>query len=330
MKGVVRDSILRISHYTHLARDGQEKVDCAYLVTLGDSPHIPTQLARISRCANHVVVLHTVPCLAARDARFPGVEFILFRSDLHDQLLNRPSSRNPTLRWNQQFDLPSKRMYALEHATRAGYSMILLIDDDIVFRQSLIPSAVHLLRNGTDIACTYSLNHPDVSTLDRLYYAMTGAPPHVSISGNAVILRVSPRLGVFPYIYNEDWLFFWSSIKYGGAVVTPLQNVVQLAPREGRAALVQMEQFGELIVSMLFHPKNSCADLSLLQDRDFVVGYIEEYRAWVHELLRCPGHKDTVEAALAALAEVSSDDLRTFAARFEREVLEHYEHRLAT
>ncbi|MBK9121328.1 MAG: hypothetical protein IPM18_17250 [Phycisphaerales bacterium] len=329
MKGVVRDSILQTADYTHVARNGQEKVDCAYLVTIGDSPHIPTQLARMSRCANHVVVLHTVPCLAATDARFQGVEFVLFRADLHHQLMNRPSSKNPTRRWNQRFDLPSKRMYALEHATRAGYSIILLIDDDIIFRQSLIPSAIHVLCNGTDIACTYSLIHADVSTLDRVYSAMTGTPPHVSISGNAVILKISPRLGIFPYIYNEDWLFFWSSIKHGGAVVTPLQTVVQRAPRKERVALVPMEQFGELIVSMLFHHKNSHADLSMLQDADFVAGCMEEYRDWVQGLLQCPGHEHTVEAALAALADVSSDDVRTFAARFESEVLEHYEHQRA-
>lgn len=323
-KGVIHDRILRTRHFTPVAHAGADRIDCAYLVTTGDAPYVVRQIGRLMDCAQRVVVLHTASCPAARDARFPAVEFIPFRGPLHESFLQRRSSSNPTLRWNRQFDIPSKRSHAITHAMAHGYSTIFLVDDDVLFRRSFVPTALALLRKGSDIVCSYSLYHPDISTLDRLRSVASGSPPEVTIGGNAVVLNVGPRLGLFPYVYNEDWLFLWSSMHYGAATITPIQTVLQRAPRPGRESLVRMEQFGELVVFMLFYENEARADLSRLRDESFITYSIQAYRRTVTELLQCSRSSALVLDALAAIEDITVADVRTFAEALESEIEQHY------
>lgn len=324
MRGVINDRILRTRDYAHVSCDGSAKVDCAYLVTAGDSPYLTGQIRRLLRCSERVIVLHTVDRRMVSQADVRGAELVHISSELHGEMLKRPSSSNPTRHWNEKFDVPTKRSFAIDHARANGFGHILLVDDDILFRTSFVPSAIETLRNGADIACAYSLHHADVSTLERVRHELTGEPPEVSISGNAMVLKVGPTLGLFPYIYNEDWLFLWSSIRYGGARVTPIQDVAQRPPRPGRASLVRMEQFGELVIHLLFFHRGGATDLRQLRHEALVAEGLATYRELVHAMLSTSAHDMIIHDALSALDRIHTSDVCEFAARFEHEVEAHY------
>lgn len=326
LKGTVRDVILRSEKYNEVSINSQEKLDCAYIITIGDSPRLICQINRLYNCTKKIVVLCTRINSIIQNHRWEIVEFIYFDKSLHNRILTKQSSLNPTLHFNDQFDIPSKRNFAIEHAQEHNFAHIMLIDDDIVFRKSFVPSAIHLLNNGTDIACSYSLFYPDVSTLDKLYYTISGESPHISISGNAVVLKVGAHLGFFPYIYNEDWLFFWSSMTFGKAVVTPFQNVLQHYPRSGRETLVKMEQFGELITYMLFYEQHE-ADINTLLDRTYVDKCIINYRHDIMEMHKNKEFRSIITKALSALDKITADDIISFVSGYKQELFRHYEKR---
>lgn len=298
-------------------------MDCAYLVTMGDSPHVAAQIRRLTVCSEQVVVLHTVDA-DPLSREFPDVSFVRFAGQRHQTILEKPSSFNPTLTWNRTFDIPSKRSFAIEHAKRSGFEYVFLVDDDVLFRRTFVPSALDALRRGADIACSYALYYADVSTMERVRHEQTGEPPEVSISGNGMILKVGPRLGIFPYIYNEDWLFFWSSIRYGRARVEPVQNVTHRRPRPGRNTLVGMEQFGELVVFLLFFHDGANSELSRLQEIEFVRDGMAAYRSRLTVMLTGDEHGRIVEQALSAFDAIQASDVCDFSACLEREIKQHY------
>ena len=138
-----------------------------------------------------------------------------------------------------------------------------------------------------------------------------------------MILNPNGPLSFFPDVYNEDWLFFWSSLQHG-AVVRAFQNVVQLRPRPGRSDLVRMEQFGELLVSLLFFRDEDTPDLSRLQDPSWVAAGMAEYLSLLQGILRVAPRHPTVEHALSAAHDITVEDVTHFATHYEQELQAHY------
>lgn len=327
MKGVVYDRILGCRDYVHVSTSTHDVVDCTYVITLGTSPHLSGVVSRARRFSRRVMVLHSLPIttdVVDGVKEEHSITFLHFGRELHEQVFRYGSSHNPTGSWSARFDIPSKRNFAINHARHSGFGVIMLIDDDVIFRNSFVSSAIHVLNGGADIACGYSLFHADVSTLDRIRSVVHGTRPEVSISGNAMVLRVGPRLSFFPYVYNEDWLFFWSSIKYGGATIVPFQDVVQRRPRKGRELQIQMEQFGELLAYSMFDWNGGGSDLSLLQQEDSASSAVKEYCGRVAALLESPEHHHLVASALVAINGIVPADICSFAKNFERDLREHY------
>lgn len=328
MNGVVIDRILGKFDFEEIAVTTGEKVDCGYIVTLGTSPNLIEVLSRVAKAATQVVVLHTLDIpVATLEKLAPNlrVKFLSFGAELHNAIFGYRSSENPTCWWTRGFDVPSKRNFALRHAASNGYRHALLVDDDIHFSESFVSSALHVIDSGVaEIVSAYSLDSADVSVVDRVIAEVRGEPPGVSISGNATVVRICPQLAFFPYVYNEDWIFFWASINYGGARAVAIQEVRQLPPREGRTDQVQMEQFGELISHAIFFGEKVCSDLTRLKNEQMVAASAADYRREITELPFSSRYHHFVEAALEAIDRIAGRDIRRFAEDLEQDLLEHY------
>jgi len=161
----------------------------------------------------------------------------------------------------QDWDLPTKRNYALWFARHRGFRNILLLDDDIRgLGLAHLVAGTRALRDNS-VAGFYIDDFPDLSVVG---YArrLAGRSCPTFLSGGCLFLRLGSGLGFFPPIYNDDWLFLVSYLIDGTACA--LGKLGQ-KPHDPFASpfTARFQEFGEtiadglyaLLVSGLYHKR---------------------------------------------------------------------------
>jgi hypothetical protein len=124
-------------------------------------------------------------------------------------------------------DLSMKRNVGLVLARMLGWRRIFFLDDDI---RDINASDVHgtvTMLGSCRTAGMRVANFPDNSVACHAY-RMTGGLQDVFVTGAALAIDCQQKIGFFPNIYNEDWLFFYDDAAHGqlgrsGRIVTQLR-----------------------------------------------------------------------------------------------------------
>jgi hypothetical protein len=182
-------------------------------------------LARAVRC--HLVIL------CSRDAQPDNVfEVLAARSFFAATVVGIPDGYRheifefETTDWvKQQFphrksDLSIKRNVGLVLARMLGWQRIFFLDDDIRDLDAAALRATMSLVSGGPPELDYytagmsSIDFPDNSVVCHARREI-GKPQDVFVSGSALAVNCTVRVGFFPDIYNEDWLFFYRDAAEG-------------------------------------------------------------------------------------------------------------------
>ncbi len=220
--------------------------DAIYIITLGRNNNLIHQHALLKNHTKNLLVLTTKTTTMTEQIASAGGRVIELPKMEHSKLLRRKSSCNPSLDVNKKYDIPSKRNYALAESKRLGLKHVCFFDDDLILNESHLRRGKKALLNGFDIGSMYSLDFPDVSIIDLIESLFKKQRPKVTISGNALFLNVGSVCGFFPYVYNEDWLFFLQNMASGRSVVG-ISSVRQQRKTGDPLDRLRFEQFGEVI-----------------------------------------------------------------------------------
>lgn len=148
-------------------------------------------------------------------------------------------------------DLSMKRNIGLALARMVGWKRIFFLDDDIRdFDATALSRTVSMLGQYSSVGMRVT-DFPDNSVVCHAH-RMTGGHQGVNVSGSVLAVDCATRLGFFPDMYNEDWLFFYDHAKTGklgssGIHVTQLRFDPFADPK--RAA---RQEFGDLLAEGLF------------------------------------------------------------------------------
>ena len=148
-------------------------------------------------------------------------------------------------------DLSIKRNVGLVVARMLGWRRIFFLDDDI---RDINASDVHgtvTMLGFYRTAGMRATKFPDNSVACHAY-RMTGGRQDVFVTGAALAVDCQQKIGFFPDIYNEDWLFFYDDAAHGrlgssGNKVTQLRYDPFDDPR--RAA---RQEFGDVLAEGMY------------------------------------------------------------------------------
>jgi hypothetical protein len=148
-------------------------------------------------------------------------------------------------------DLSAKRNIGLALARMAGWKRVFFLDDDIAgFSAADLRRAVSMVGRYRSVGMRVR-KFPDNSVVCHAHRA-TGGRQGVNVSGSALAVDCTGRLGFFPDIYNEDWLFFYDHAKAGRLASSGI-NVTQLRydpfANPARAA---RQEFGDVLAEGLY------------------------------------------------------------------------------
>lgn len=193
------------------------------------------------------------------------------------------SSENPAKEYLEQYDIPLKRNFALNHAQKNKFDIIGLIDDDILFEDSHLLKARYFVSRDVDIVGFHVLDYPDVSTIDHIERLITGKISRVSIGGNFLFFKRNRVKGFFPYVYNEDWFFILTN-KILGQRVSSCGIIRQLShkPWKNHERLLS-EIFGEILITGV-KKKVSAGNNFLKPDPEFWDFIYHDYLIYLHQL----------------------------------------------
>lgn len=227
------------------------------------------------------------------------------------------------------WDLPIKRNFAIWHAKDVGHQTILLLDDDIRFKDNFLTfrKMLHAVHQ-TAITGAYSIGEFDTSLTGSIAMQY-GITRPVFFSGNCLGINLLKFKPFFPNIYNEDWLSILPAIlRKEAALVGP---VIQL-PRRVTCVkdTAKHQEFGEIIADELYsrlekaHKDNCFTDFlnlflntehweNVLGDRVRWLSLLRE-RAKVEDL--SSGDKETeveiLDAAIDSCGTLKPDDFIGF------------------
>ncbi|MEL6244378.1 MAG: hypothetical protein AAFQ85_03430 [Pseudomonadota bacterium] len=328
--GVIGDKLLlstNISNPDYNSENGY--VDCCYIITLGVRKNILQIVREMKTSAKNIVIIANEPTNILNESSRMNAETLYIDDiDAFDWYDDLEININPSVSINPHFDIGKKRTFALRHARAHNYKAICMIDDDIVFpgkASHCISCANSRLESGVSICCFYSLRAPDVSTIDLISSAIRKRSPRVSISGNFVVLNAQEISGVFPHIYNEDWIFFIANI-YAGNRIEGIGIVEQLPRSDDGTDRVAFEQFGEIIASGIRVSRLKGIHLGAMSKEDW-----EDFRRVYESDLRQlqieaessarPDWMNLLDRALNAVDGVDSGQLYRFARCVGKELL---------
>lgn len=299
---------------------GDIQLDAAFIPTRGAQTNLLRQLGILGCSVKHIFVLATKPTATIEQISPSSAELIFLDPLLHSKLLISSSSRVVTNFCDPNFDLPTKRNLALQISRERGFRAILLVDDDIALTSPLVDAGARTIRNGATIAATYSLKAPDISTIDLVRSRLTKTKPRVSISGSCVFVDPAQTTGFFPYVYNEDWLFFAANILAGKQIVR-LTSSSQLPRTDNPQKRVLFEQFGDVVAWGL----RILPSVSLLTEvsAHFWNAVYDEYLTSLRELYlvanRASLEGRLLHSALNALSLFTGYDVQSFAVSYLKE-----------
>ena len=325
-EGIVGDKILCKSSTTSEKINTPKRLNGIFIVTLGYSENLRASFLTALSHSDIVYILTSVVTELVLELEQCGAIIVHFGINSNNDLLNLSSSQNPSLKYNQTFDIPTKRNFAIKYSKEREFKNIAVFDDDIMITPSLLLLGATSLQNGSDIAACYSLYYPDISITDIIKYRHLDVSPEVTISGNAMFLKVCNIEGFFPYLYNEDWLFFITN-QFNGLVVKGITDVAQIPKVKNPFARVQFEQFGETIskgITNLQYKRN----LILPEELGF---WSEVYKGYICDLEQLRHETDNsmddmvLTKAISALNEFGAQDLVLFSKNFNEDVVEYKE-----
>ena len=280
-----------------------------YVSTRARPRRLQTLLAEISSCSPSLFLL---PSNAIQDLPvMPGiqgfVEVLDFRHPAVSTSLRRLESfRDPVFSVDQdQWDLPSKRNFALWHAVQCGYRYILLLDDDIRgITPSLLCRAGKALADNS-IVGAFVTDFPDTSIIGHIEQAV-GVEVYPFMSGSCLFIDVESVSGPFPAIYNEDWLFMVPHIDRHRAC--SLGCICQVVSDPfGDPARAMFQEPGELIANSLFEMLGVGAYGKRFEHRLWG-DYLSARWDWLNELgqrVVDRRHEEAIAAARARLAKIT-------------------------
>jgi len=217
-----------------------------------------------------------------------------------------------------RWDLPDKRNFAVNYAREEGYSILLLLDDDV---GGLTPAVVHAGCQMTEMTPIFGIltgYFPDDSVVGHIS-SFCGGVGDRFVSGNCLFVRLDSCLGHFAGIYNEDWLFVLSSEveaigTFDSSVITQRQHTKWRSTDEAR-----WQEPGEFITSAIVDLVIS-DDTNLTFDRRFWEHAKAERRQLLARLKKGTGSAYSltrvIEAADEALDSVNSDGILRFMDKF--------------
>ena len=119
---------------------------------------------------------------------------------------NLHTSLSP-LAYGEEKDTSQKRNFALRLAQVMGWHTIFFMDDDIQLSSDQFQKAMILIREeDVSIVGFNARNFPDLSVINHAHRWVDG-PIDSFLGAGALLIKISPSIGFFPHIYNEDWFF---------------------------------------------------------------------------------------------------------------------------
>jgi len=140
-----------------------------------------------------------------------GMDDARFESVLQRMYCN---SNRMCVSYFDAWDLPAKRNYAIWFARTNCMNRILLLDDDI---RGLNENALVAGANALEeflISGYFVDDFPDTSVIGHAEIE-AGLTVHTFLSGSCLFIRTDCEVGLFPPIYNEDWLFMIPQMALG-------------------------------------------------------------------------------------------------------------------
>lgn len=304
--------------WTSSGCQASEVLEAIYVPTLGKRSELPIyKAARDTGTVKEIYVLPSTSVPSWFDPKsMRGIEF---SKSAWENFLALPSSENPSSKYLRNYDLPFKRNTAIAHAKTHGLRAIGLVDDDIKLDSGDIRYACSLVRaKPKRLVSFHVLDFPDVSVIDHIERYITRNPSRVSVGGNALFLNPQSIDNIFPYCYNEDWLFILSLQAKGFEVISA--GIAKQLPHEpwNDIERIRFEQFGEIIVfGIKSSLKNGIDWRSLTRDtwQSLIIGYRKRLESLL-DLSTNSTWLNTIKVALGVVADVTAEEVSEFLAKF--------------
>lgn len=303
--------------YTEESNKHSKKLDAIFIPTLGKRENIHTLIASLKAFSERIFVLSS----GNSKRSYPDASTFYFPQESHYYFINKfDSTKNPCFNIHRNYDLCTKRSFALDYSKKNGYKKVLLIDDDITISENNVRKAIRLQSSNYGIVGLYSLKFPDKSTIDLIEALITGNTLEVSLSGNCLFLDIEKVQGFFPYVYNEDWMFLIRNRSLNIAGVGFVKQDFH-APWNDLER-IQFEQFGDILALGAKMQKNIVEDGFSLSPI-FWNHIVESYKSRLRELLdkaRIIGqYYKELEAALSIVENIESGEFIKFINNFNNE-----------
>ncbi len=297
------------------------KIDAIFIPTIGVRDSLKILVNELKKYTPNIILLMTANS-ANIEKLYEDVEIITFTKKDHSLFLaSYSSSQNPSLSFISDYDIPTKRNFAIEYAKFKGYKRIGLIDDDIFITKDQIMRAAYFLSHHANIVGFYSLLFPDKSVIGLIEAHLKQISPSVALSGNCLFFDIEKTEGFFPYVYNEDWIFIIRNLikqeVLGIGIVKhgyhePWKNLNR----------IKFEQFGNIIARGIRH-----CDISNMRAIPDTISYwndtYKSYYEWLEELLKLSIQSNSfttqIDTAIEALKAFNGREISEFIQTLNRE-----------
>ncbi|MEZ0540431.1 hypothetical protein [Fibrella arboris] len=324
---VINDSISFKIDFSEVQLDAQNEhqFDAIYIPSLGLRENLLKVVEKVSKYANEIVIIFSgfVPDwiinFSPNNVRIvSNVESVIS----FERLKSIKSSKNPSLAFMDDYDLPLKRNYALLDSRVKGYEVIGLIDDDMVFTELDIIKAMKCLSSYADMVGYYVLDYPDVSTIDHIERFINQHPSKVSIGGNFLFFKMDKITGFFPYLYNEDWCFIFSNlISNINIYVCGFVNQLVHEPWKNYNRIA-FEQFGDVVITGFKQLLANRCDI-FNEEIFFWHNIYENYKDRLENLLAKTKDLEFISVlqhAIICTSTFSPDDILQFVKHYKSEI----------
>jgi len=299
------DSAPFVDHEIDTTTAGR-KIDALFIPTHRAGPRTRERVAIAASAAHNTWILPSRDAIgmATELQGIPGlhVGIDLPIDDLQAWFLSLPSSQNPSVCYQRDYDLPLKRNVALHLSRLLGYERICLLDDDIDITSQQICAGAAALTLDSPLAGFRVFDFPDVSTTEHIHRLVLQQPAATMPGGNCLFLMPSMISGWFPYAYNDDWLFIlFNTMRNPGAALGTVRQDAHVPWSD--LTRVRFEEFGETIVRGLW-PFLPALDAADLLTNDYWRTALSERRRWLVDVATRT-HEPSYSGALAAALDAS-------------------------
>lgn len=239
-------NVINITDYDADNIQSVSPIEAFFIPTLGKRDNIIRTVEILKEYSKYIYVLKSGH--SDDYTRDLDVFIVDFNTEDHLRNINLfQSSYNPSREYNLNYDLPTKRNFAIQYGIQNGFSKIGLIDDDIIIDIQKVKKAAAILeKENANLVGYYSLNFPDKSAIDLVECKLKNTSPDVCLSGNCLFINLDKAVGFFPYVYNEDWMYIMGNIIEGKVVGAGTVEQMYHEPWNDLNRIA-FEQFGDII-----------------------------------------------------------------------------------